>query len=90
MGVQLGTEEIALIRTNRRSTTRMAFGRKGAGLLLLFQIAFDGGEADIEHAGDLGLGSTSFNRGHDLGPQVGGICFHSAVCQIAQSLRKTL
>jgi len=57
---------------------------------VLRQIAFDGGEADVEHAGDLGLGSASFNRGHDLGPQVGGICFRSPVCQIGQSLRKSL
>lgn len=90
MRVQLGAEECALVRTDGGSTARMAFGRKRAGLLVLFQIAFDGGEADVEHAGNLGLGSASFNRNHDLGPQVGGICFHPSVCQIDQSLRKSL
>ena len=90
MGIELRPEERMLVRTDGGSTARMPLGCKGTSFLLLLQIAFDGGEADIEHAGDLGLGSASFNGGHNLGPHIGGVCFHFQVCQTDQSLRKML
>src|SRR5262249_11416902 len=90
MRVQLCAQELALVGTDGGSATGMAFGRKRAGLLLLLYVAFDGGEADAEAAGDFSFGASGVDGGNDLGAEVRGICFHPRVCQTVQSLRKLL
>lgn len=59
MSRELLWTQLALLRTDGGSTTRVTFGLKRAGLLVLDHPAFDGGEADAEDAGHLGFGATA-------------------------------
>lgn len=75
MSGELHPEEDTLIGTNRGRTTGMLFGGQRAGLVVLFEIAFDGGEADTKEASDLRLGVPGGDGCHDLGAEVGEYAF---------------
>jgi hypothetical protein len=80
----LGPEELPLCGTNGGRTAGMPFGLEGAGPCALPDIPLDGRDPDPKRPGSLHFGHAIIDCGQDLGAQIGGICFHSPVCQIVQ------
>jgi len=76
VGRDLLPHRVGLVGADPGRPAGRAARRQVAALPLLGQVATDGADIDGEAAGDLGLGQAALGRGHDPGPQFGGIRFH--------------
>lgn len=90
MSGQLVAQGLVLLGGNERGVARDGFGVQAAGLALQLGVPLDGGAAHPKEASHLTLAAAALHSLHDLHAEVGGICFHTLVCQLAQPSRQPL
>jgi hypothetical protein len=87
---QLGTQDGVLVGGDERGVARDGFAVQAAGVAPQLGIPLDGGAAHPKEARHLTLAAATIDSLHDLHSEVGRICVHTLVCQLAQPSRQAL
>lgn len=78
---------LQLLRANQGRTTRAGRGKEGSSGCPAANVALHRRERDIKASSSFRFVHTSVDRGHDSGPQVGGVGFHPPACHAGSILQ---